>query len=86
MTILYRSVENRDQLLKRVNCLEWQVLGVGGMIIEDRYCLEIVPQLSAAQVVAGALFLQTPEGHIGQCITDTVPCGEAEQEIHRRRL
>jgi len=38
----YGYAENRDQLLKRVNRLEGQVRGIGRMIEEDRYCIDIV--------------------------------------------
>lgn len=73
--------ENRDQLLKRVNRLEGQVRGVGRMIGEDRYCLEIVTQLSAIQAAARELSLQLLEGHVSHCVADAIRDGDAEPKI-----
>lgn len=73
--------QNRTQLLTRVNRLEGQVRGVGRMIDEDRYCIDIVNQLSAIQAAARALSLQLLEGHISHCLTEAIESGEAEPKI-----
>lgn len=73
--------ENRDQLLRRVNRLEGQVRGVGRMIGEDRYCLEIVTQLSAVQAAAREISLQLLAGHVSHCVADAIRSGDAEPKI-----
>lgn len=73
--------ENRDQLLRRVNRLEGQVRGIGRMIEEDRYCLEIVTQLSAIQAAARELSLQLLEGHVSHCVADAIRSSDAEPKI-----
>lgn len=73
--------ENRDQLLRRVNRLEGQVRGVGRMIEEDRYCLEIVTQLSAVQAAAREISLQLLAGHVSHCVADAIRSGDAEPKI-----
>lgn len=77
----YGYADNRDQLLKRVNRLEGQVRGVGRMIAEDRYCLDIVNQLSAVQAAARELSLQILEGHIRHCVADAVREDNAEPKV-----
>ena len=77
----YAYADNRDQLLKRVNRLEGQVRGVGRMIVEDRYCLDIVNQLSAIQAAARELSLQLLEGHVRHCVADAVREDDAEPKV-----
>lgn len=73
--------ENREQLLKRVNRLDGQVRGIGRMIEQDRYCLEIVTQLSAIQAAARELSLQLLQGHVSHCVADAIRSGDAEPKI-----
>jgi DNA-binding FrmR family transcriptional regulator len=73
--------DSRDRLLKRVNRLEGQVRGVGRMIEEDRYCIEIVNQLSAVQAAARELSLQLLEGHVRHCVADAVRADNAEPKV-----
>ena len=77
----YGYADSRDQLLKRVNRLEGQVRGVGRMIAEDRYCLDIVNQLSAVQAAARELSLQLLEGHVRHCVADAVRESNAEPKV-----
>ena len=73
--------ENRDRLIKRVNRLEGQVRGVGRMIEEDRYCIDIVNQLSAVQAAARELSLQLLEGHVRHCVMDAAQTDDAEPKL-----
>lgn len=77
----YGYVDNRDMLLKRVNRLEGQVRGIGRMIEEDRYCLDIVNQLSAVQAAAREISLQLLDGHVRHCVTDAVRADNAEPKL-----
>lgn len=74
----YGYADKRDQLLKRVNRLEGQVRGIGRMIEEDRYCIDIVNQLSAVQAAARELSLQLLEGHVRHCVVNAVNSDNAE--------
>jgi CsoR family transcriptional regulator, copper-sensing transcriptional repressor len=68
-------------LLKRVNRLEGQVRGIGHMLEEDRYCIDIVNQLSAIQAAARELSLQLLEGHVRHCVADAVREDNAEPKV-----
>lgn len=74
--------DNRDRLLKRVNRLEGQVRGIGRMIEDDRYCIDIVNQLSAVQAAARELSLQLLEGHVRHCVLDAAQTDDAEPKLH----
>lgn len=81
MTTTYGYSEQRDQLLKRVNRLEGQVRGIGRMIEADRYCIDIVNQLSAIQAAAREVSLQILEGHVRHCVADAVREDNAEPKV-----
>lgn len=74
----YGYADQRDQLLKRVNRLEGQVRGIGRMIEDDRYCIDIVNQISAIQAAAREISLQLLEGHVRHCVTDAADTDNAE--------
>ena len=53
-------VANREALLKRLRRIEGQVRGVERMVEEDRYCIEVLTQISAAQAALGKVALELP--------------------------
>jgi DNA-binding FrmR family transcriptional regulator len=63
---------DKDQLLKRMARLEGQVRGIARMIEDDRYCIEVLDQVSAVnkglERVALSLFRQ----HLDHCVADAV--------------
>lgn len=73
--------DSRQQLLRRVNRLEGQVRGIGRMIDEDRYCIDIVNQLSAIQAAARELSLQLLEGHVRHCVANAIHEDNAEPKL-----
>jgi DNA-binding FrmR family transcriptional regulator len=51
------------------------------MIEEDRYCIDIVNQISAIQAAARELSLQLLEGHVRHCVADAVRTDNAEPKV-----
>ena len=82
MAHIYGYHDKRDALLKRVNRLEGQVRGVGRMIQDDRYCIDIVNQLSAVQAAAREVSLQLLEGHVRHCVMDAAQTDDAEPKLY----
>ena len=65
--------------LKRLNRIEGQVRGVARMVDEDRYCIDILTQVSAASRALQSLALALLEDHLEHCFT-----GQADQEPEDR--
>jgi CsoR family transcriptional regulator, copper-sensing transcriptional repressor len=72
---------DHDPLTKRVNRIEGQVRGIGRMIDEDRYCIDILTQVSAVQSAIDALALQLLEHHLHGCVQHAVKSGNGERAI-----
>ena len=59
---------SKDQLLKRLNRVEGQVRGVARMVEEDRYCIDVLTQISAAQAALDKIALGLLDGHTRHCL------------------
>ena len=58
----------KDQLLKRLRRIEGQVRGVEGMVEADRYCIDVLTQISAVQAALDKVALGLAEGHVAHCM------------------
>jgi DNA-binding FrmR family transcriptional regulator len=59
---------SRDQLLNRLRRIEGQVRGVERMVEDDRYCIDIVTQISAVQAALDKVALGLLDDHAAHCI------------------
>ena len=76
-------VARTDQasLTRRINRIEGQIRGIGKMIAEDRYCVDVITQVSAVQAALDALALQLLEHHLHGCVQHAVKSGEGDKAI-----
>jgi len=68
-------------LAKRLNRIEGQVRGIGRMINDDRYCVDILTQVSAVQSALDALALKLLEHHLHGCVSHAVASGNGAHAI-----
>jgi CsoR family transcriptional regulator, copper-sensing transcriptional repressor len=59
---------SKDQLLKRMKRVEGQVRGIEGMIEDDRYCIDVLTQISAAQAALDKVALGLLDEHARHCV------------------
>ena len=59
---------SREQLLKRLRRIEGQVRGVEKMVEEDRYCIDVITQISAVQAALDKVALGLLDGHAQHCV------------------
>ena len=60
----------KDQLLKRLRRIEGQVRGIQGMVEEDRYCIDVLTQISAVQAALDKVALGLLDDHARHCVID----------------
>jgi DNA-binding FrmR family transcriptional regulator len=58
----------RKKVRARVNRVSGQIAGIGRMIEEDRYCVDILDQIAAARSALDALGVELLTGHIESCV------------------
>lgn len=68
-------------LAKRMNRIEGQVRGIGKMIADDRYCIDVLTQVAAVQAALDAVSLQLLEHHLHGCVQHAVKSGKGDHAI-----
>jgi DNA-binding FrmR family transcriptional regulator len=59
---------SKDQLLTRLKRIEGQVRGVAGMVEEERYCIDVLTQISAVQAAIDKVALGLMDEHARHCM------------------
>lgn len=72
---------HKAALLKRLNRIEGQVRGIAGMIAQDRYCVDILTQVSAIQSALDAVSMQLLKDHTQGCVQSAIKSGRGEDAI-----
>src|SRR5262245_63277025 len=60
--------EAKMSCLKRLNRIEGQVRGLARMVEDDRYCIDIVTQISAVRAALRRAEEEILEDHVGHCV------------------
>ncbi|MDH3282602.1 MAG: metal-sensitive transcriptional regulator [Gammaproteobacteria bacterium] len=68
-------------LLKRLNRIEGQARGIAKMVEEDRYCVDVLTQISAIQSALDALAIQLLENHTNGCVRAAIKSGNGEAAV-----
>ena len=68
----YRYTKDKDVLLQRMKKIEGQARGIQKMIDEDRYCPDIIQQLTALSHAADEVSLLLLQDHVEGCVVDAI--------------
>jgi DNA-binding FrmR family transcriptional regulator len=69
----------KEQLLTRLKRIEGQVRGIEGMIEDDRYCIDVLTQISAVQAALDKVALGLLDDHARHCVIDGHGDGSPEE-------
>src|SRR5690242_6065406 len=70
---------SKDQLQTRLRRIEGQVRGVQKMVDEDRYCIDVLTQISAIQAALDKVALGLLDGHAHTCVIGAAPDQQDER-------
>ena len=76
-----RETPRKQTLGKRVARIEGQIRGIGRMIDEDRYCIDILTQVAAVRSALDALGVELLEHHLHGCVQHAVRSGDGAHAI-----
>ena len=65
---MYGYTPNKEDYLRRLRRIEGQVRGLQKMVDEDKYCIDILTQVSAATKALQSVALGLMEDHLGHCV------------------
>lgn len=69
----------KDDLLKRLARVEGQVRGVMRMVEQDRYCIDVLTQISAAQAALDKVALGLLDDHARHCVIGGAPKDQSDR-------
>lgn len=76
-----RTKDEKEKVINRLKRIEGQVRGIQKMVEEDRYCVEILVQISAIQSALKNVGFAVTERHINHCVSDAIKQGEGKETI-----
>ena len=84
MTGAHGYSANKDNYAKRLRRIEGQVRGIAKMIDEDKYCIDILTQISALTSALQAVAIGLLDDHLKNCVVDAARMGgeDADAKIN----
>lgn len=75
--------ENKEAHLARLRRIEGQIRGIQRMVAEDKYCIDILTQVSAATSALESVALGLLDEHLHHCVAHAVAAGgdEANEKL-----
>jgi CsoR family transcriptional regulator, copper-sensing transcriptional repressor len=70
-------VQDKDALVNRLHRIEGQVRGIERMLEDERYCIDIITQISAVSTALDSVAFKLLDGHVRHCVADALASGDA---------
>ena len=74
------DAEGKDRNLKRLRRIEGQVRGIQKMVEEERYCADVLTQISSVHEALRAVARELMRNHLKHCATHAIRSGDVEAE------
>ena len=75
-----KGVDQTDSL-KRLKRIEGQVQGIERMVVSQRYCIDILQQITAVRRALEQVGLQIMQRHVQGCVAEAVNTKHGEEKI-----
>jgi DNA-binding FrmR family transcriptional regulator len=69
---------DKDALVKRLHRIEGQVRGIERMVEDERYCIDILTQISAVTTALESLAFRILDDHVQHCVAGALAAGDPE--------
>jgi CsoR family transcriptional regulator, copper-sensing transcriptional repressor len=76
--------EIKTSCLKRLKRIEGQIRGLAGMVEDDRYCIDVVTQISAAKAALRRVEEEILRDHVAHCVEHAISSGDKADQ--RRKI
>jgi DNA-binding FrmR family transcriptional regulator len=70
--------KDKEALVKRLHRIEGQVRGIERMVEEDRYCIDILTQISAVTTALESLGFKILDEHVRHCVAGAIGSGDGK--------
>lgn len=76
--------DTKTSCQQRLNRIEGQVRGIARMVDEDRYCIDIITQISAVRAALKRVEEEVLKDHVGHCVEHAIASGDKDEQ--RRKV
>jgi DNA-binding FrmR family transcriptional regulator len=73
--------EVKENALTRLKKIEGQIRGIMKMVDQEKYCIDIINQITAAEKALDGVAKNIMKRHIESCVTEAIIQGEGETKI-----
>jgi DNA-binding FrmR family transcriptional regulator len=74
----------KSACLKRLGRIEGQVRGISRMVVEDRYCIDVITQIAAVRAAMRRVEEEVLRDHVAHCVEQAITSGNADEQ--RRKV
>ena len=85
VTPTYGYTADKEALIKRLHRIEGQVRGIEKMVDEDRYCIDIITQISAITTALEAVAFKILDDHVNHSVAGALASGDEEVAAEKSR-
>jgi DNA-binding FrmR family transcriptional regulator len=76
---------DKEKLIKRLHRIEGQVRGIERMVEDDRYCIDVLTQISAVTTALESLALRVLDDHVQHCVAGALAAGDPDAAAEKSR-
>ncbi|WP_326548514.1 metal-sensitive transcriptional regulator [Mycolicibacterium sp. ND9-15] len=81
MTAVHGYSQQKENYAKRLRRIEGQVRGIAKMIEDDKYCIDVLTQISAVNNALQSVALGLLDEHLSHCVSQAVAVGGEQAEV-----
>ena len=74
-------ISDKDSYLNRLRRIEGQARGISRMVDEEKYCIDILTQISALKSALEAVAIGLLDDHLTHCVVDAARAGDHEAAV-----
>ena len=84
MSEAHGYAQDKAALVKRLHRIEGQVRGIERMVEDDRYCIDVLTQISAVSTALESLALRILDDHVRHCVAGALTSGGSRRSSAAR--
>jgi len=81
MASMQGYTRDKDEVRRRLRRIAGQVRGLERMVDEDRYCIDVLTQVSAVKAALESVALLLLEDHVDHCVADAIRAGDGSEKV-----
>jgi CsoR family transcriptional regulator, copper-sensing transcriptional repressor len=81
MASMQGYTRDKEEVRRRLRRIAGQVRGLERMVDEDRYCIDVLTQVSAVKAALESVALLLLEDHVDHCVADAIRAGDGSEKV-----